>query len=70
MFTFRELTRADFPLSRSPDPRNARAVRRYEKVGFRAIRELTTPDGPSLWMVLRREEFTGDASTRPAQRRP
>ncbi len=42
-----------------PDPTNTRAVRSYEKVGFRAIRELATPDGPALLMVVRREEWRG-----------
>lgn len=32
---------------------NLRAIRCYEKVGFRAVGPLTTPDGPSLLMVLR-----------------
>src|SRR4030095_501400 len=37
-----------------PDPGNARAVRCYEKAGFRPVRRLTTPDGPALLMVLER----------------
>ena len=33
-----------------PDPDNARAIRCYEKAGFRAVRELDTPDGRALLM--------------------
>ena len=33
-----------------PDPLNARAIRCYEKAGFRAAGEITTPDGPALLM--------------------
>lgn len=35
-----------------PDPANARAVRCYEKAGFRPVRRLNTPDGPALLMVV------------------
>ena len=34
-----------------PDPANARAVRAYEKAGFRRERMVDTPDGPALLMV-------------------
>ena len=37
-----------------PDPRNARAIRCYQKVGFRAARVLDTPDGPALLMYCDR----------------
>jgi RimJ/RimL family protein N-acetyltransferase len=42
-----------------PRPENARAIRCYEKVGFRTVGPLTTPDGPALWMVLHRPEAEG-----------
>jgi aminoglycoside 6'-N-acetyltransferase len=34
-----------------PDPANARAIRAYEKAGFRRDREVDTPDGRALLMV-------------------
>jgi aminoglycoside 6'-N-acetyltransferase len=34
-----------------PDPANARAIRAYEKAGFRADRIVDTPDGEALLMV-------------------
>jgi aminoglycoside 6'-N-acetyltransferase len=34
-----------------PDPANGRAVRAYEKAGFRKDRMVATPDGPALLMV-------------------
>ena len=37
-----------------PDPRNARAIRCYEKAGFTAIGEVETPDGTALLMVCKR----------------
>jgi aminoglycoside 6'-N-acetyltransferase-1b len=39
-----------------PAPDNARAIRCYEKAGFRAARELVTPDGPALLMYCERPE--------------
>lgn len=35
-----------------PEPANARAIRCYEKAGFRAVREIVTPDGPALLMWM------------------
>ena len=37
-----------------PDPRNARAIRCYEKAGFRAVGEIDTPDGRALLMRCER----------------
>ncbi len=34
-----------------PDPQNARAVRAYEKAGFRKDRSVDTSDGPALLMI-------------------
>lgn len=34
-----------------PDPENLRAVRAYEKAGFRKDRRVDTSDGPSLLMI-------------------
>lgn len=37
-----------------PRPDNLRAIRCYEKAGFRSRGEITTPDGAAVWMVLGR----------------
>jgi RimJ/RimL family protein N-acetyltransferase len=37
-----------------PDPRNARAIRCYEKAGFRAVGPVQTPDGAALLMICER----------------
>ena len=39
-----------------PDPRNARAIRCYEKAGFHAAGTIVTPDGEALYMVQDRPE--------------
>jgi RimJ/RimL family protein N-acetyltransferase len=39
-----------------PSPDNRRAIRCYEKAGFRAVRELDTPDGRALLMYCDRSE--------------
>ena len=38
-----------------PSPANLRAIRCYEKAGFRRLRTIVTPDGPAEYMV--RERF-------------
>ncbi len=40
-----------------PSPNNARAIRAYEKAGFRRVAEVITPDGPALLMRVQRAEF-------------
>ena len=37
-----------------PSPDNGRAIRAYEKAGFRRAAEIVTPDGPAILMVRRR----------------
>jgi AacA4 family aminoglycoside N(6')-acetyltransferase len=38
-----------------PAPHNARAIRCYEKAGFRAMGVVDTPDGPALYMICPRD---------------
>jgi aminoglycoside 6'-N-acetyltransferase len=37
-----------------PDPRNAAAIRAYEKAGFSRVGLIETPDGPALYMTQQR----------------
>ena len=37
-----------------PDPTNARAIRCYEKAGFRRVGKVSTPDGTALLMIAER----------------
>lgn len=39
-----------------PDPRNARTIRAYEKVGFKKVAEVTTPGGAAILMSLPRSD--------------
>jgi RimJ/RimL family protein N-acetyltransferase len=41
-----------------PAPENRRAVRCYEKAGFRAVGEVDTPDGRALLMICERKGTT------------
>lgn len=40
-----------------PRPDNLRAIRCYEKVGFRRAGSIDTPDGPAVMMVLTRRDL-------------
>ena len=42
-----------------PAPTNSRAIRCYEKAGFRRVRQIETPDGPALLMVAEKVKPTG-----------
>ena len=48
-----------------PAPGNARAIRCYEKAGFRPVGVVQTPDGPALLMICRRPA-PGSWRRRPA----
>jgi aminoglycoside 6'-N-acetyltransferase-1b/aminoglycoside 6'-N-acetyltransferase-2 len=39
-----------------PDPTNLRAIRCYEKAGFKAVRTIATPDGAALYMLQERPQ--------------
>jgi RimJ/RimL family protein N-acetyltransferase len=39
-----------------PSPDNARAIRCYTKAGFRSFGQITTPDGPALFMLRDRSD--------------
>jgi aminoglycoside 6'-N-acetyltransferase-1b len=52
LFADRTVTR----VQTDPEPSNHRAIRCYEKSGFRAIREIETPDGPALLMYCDRPQ--------------
>lgn len=39
-----------------PSPANRRAIRCYERAGFRAVGEVDTPDGRALLMIRERDE--------------
>ena len=42
------------------DPKNLRAIRCYEKVGFEFIKEMMTPDGVAYLMVMNKPSVTFD----------
>jgi len=48
LFAERDVTR----VQADPDPANARAIHCYEKAGFRRVRNVITPNGPALLMVV------------------
>ena len=58
------MTLADAPLTlrdhavtwiqTDPSPTNLRAIRCYERAGFRQVRTIVTPDGPALYMLQER----------------
>lgn len=37
-----------------PAPDNLRAIRCYEKAGFRRVKDIVTPDGPAVYMLCER----------------
>ena len=45
-----------------PSPRNGRAIRAYEKAGFRRVAEVDTPDGPAILMRIERSEWQRDSN--------
>lgn len=52
-----------------PSPRNRRAIRCYEKAGFRRVGEVDTPDGRALLLVCDRTDIHRETGS-PAGRKP
>jgi len=48
-----------------PSPANARAIRCYEKAGFRPLKVVATPDGEALLMLQMRVNISAQARPRP-----
>lgn len=42
-----------------PSPQNLRAIRCYEKAGFRQVKRIVTPDGPAIYMLHDRPSSLG-----------
>jgi len=47
LFADRQVTKVQI----DPAPNNLRAIRCYEKAGFRRVKEILTPDGPAVYML-------------------
>ena len=45
-----------------PAPDNARAIRCYEKAGFRRVKDIVTPDGPATYMLCGRQALAGSVN--------
>ncbi|MBK8202512.1 MAG: GNAT family N-acetyltransferase [Bdellovibrionales bacterium] len=51
-----------------PDPKNGRAIRAYEKVGFKKVGPITTPGGDAMLTTVSREEFVRKLPTFKTER--
>lgn len=47
-----------------PAPTNLRAIRCYEKAGFRQVGAIVTPDGPAIYMLQERPPAAGGSNAR------
>lgn len=54
-FLFKELMANEVRVDPRPD--NLRAIRCYEKAGFKRVVQITNPDGPAIMMTVKRDEF-------------
>jgi RimJ/RimL family protein N-acetyltransferase len=50
-----------------PAPDNVRAIRCYQKAGFRPVEEVDTPDGRALLMVIEERDRVAETAQRPEE---
>jgi AacA4 family aminoglycoside N(6')-acetyltransferase len=53
-----------------PSPNNHRAIRCYEKAGFRRVKTIVTPDGPAVYMLQCKPSAASGRTSSSAEHRP